>query len=145
MKPARIDRQRLDAATWPSTYRMPVRFVDIDTQRHVNNSGAVVYLQEGRIAFDAELEMHHDPGEGTVVVSAMVEYADEMLWPGEVEVDTGVVDIGRTSFTLAQRIRQSGKSCIFALVSLVRVGPSGTEPLTPGMREKLERGRLIEG
>lgn len=145
MKPPRIDRQRLDAATWPCTYRMPVRFVDIDTQRHVNNSGAVVYLQEGRIAFDSELEMPHGLGDGTVVVSALVEYADEMLWPGEVEVETGLLDIGRTSFTLAQRIRQSGKSCIYALVSLVRVGPDGTAPLTAEMREKLERGRLLEG
>lgn len=145
MKPARIDRQRLDAATWPSTHPVPVRFVDIDTQRHVNNSGAVVYLQEGRIAFDTELEMPHGPGEGTVVVSLAVEYADEMLWPGAVEVDSAVVDIGRTSFTVAQRIRQGGKSCIYALVSLVRVGPEGTQPLTEEMRGKLERGRLLEG
>ena len=89
--PGRIDRARLDAASFPDTISMPVRFDDLDVLWHVNNAAAVIMLQEARVLFSINLALPglHDIGLRSVVVAMNVEYAAEINHPGPVEISSG--------------------------------------------------------
>jgi len=141
----RIDRACLDAATFPDTITMPVRFDDLDVLWHVNNAAAVVMLQEARVLFGINLALPalHDIGLRSVVVAMNVEYAAEINHPGPVEISSGLLRLGTTSFTFAQVIRQDGVGCVYATVTLAVTGDSGVAPLPASWRQIHEERAMI--
>jgi len=117
---ARLDRRRLESAQYPFVAEIPVRYDDLDTLGHVNNAATVVILQEARAQFARTGGLRaHMRGLHTIVVSITVEYADEILYPGVVQVSTGLVSLGRTSLTMAQVIRQKDRPAVYAETVLV--------------------------
>lgn len=143
--PGRIDRARLDAATYPDTIAMPVRFDDLDVLWHVNNAAAVIMLQEARVLFGINLALPNltDLGLRSVVVAMNVEYAAEINHPGPVEVCSGLLRIGGSSFTFAQVIRQNGITCVYATVTLAVIGKGGAVPLPDSWRQIHEARAMI--
>ena len=143
--PGRIDRTRLDTAAYPDTIIMPVRFDDLDVLWHVNNAAAVIMLQEARVLFSINLALPnlHDIGLRSVVVAMNVEYAAEINHPGPVEISSGILRLGTTSFTFAQVIRQNGVGCVYATVTLAVTGDSGAVPLPESWRKIHEERALI--
>jgi len=141
----RIDSSRLDAATFPDTIAMPVRFDDLDVLWHVNNAAAVIMLQEARVLFGINLALPnlHDIGLHSVVVAMNVEYAAEINHPGPVEISSGILRLGTTSFTFAQVIRQNGVGCVYATVTLAVTGDSGAVPLPDSWRQIHEARAMI--
>lgn len=141
----RIDRARLDAATFPDTIAMPVRFDDLDVLWHVNNAAAVVMLQEARVLFGINLALPHlhDIGLRSVVVAMNVEYAAEINHPGPIEISSGILRLGTTSFTFGQLIRQNGVACVYATVTLAVTGESGAVPLPESWRQVHEARAMI--
>lgn len=143
--PGRIDRARLDAATFPDVITLPVRFDDLDVLWHVNNASAVIMLQEARIGFSINLALPNpqDSGMRSVVVAMNVEYTAEINFPGTVEISTGILKLGTSSFTFAQVIRQNGTACVYATVTLAVTGDSGTMPIPAAWRQIHEERALI--
>ena len=143
--PGRIDRARLDAASFPDSISMPVRFDDLDVQWHVNNAAVVVMLQEARVLFGINLALPHlhDLGLRSVVVAMNVEYAAEINHPGPVEISSGILRLGTTSFTFAQVIRQNGVGCVYATVTLAITGDSGAVPPPAIWRQAHEARAMI--
>ena len=54
--------------------RVPIRWVDLDAQGHVNNALVADYLQEARVAFLLSGSNAHLLGTSTVVVAHQVEF-----------------------------------------------------------------------
>jgi acyl-CoA thioester hydrolase len=134
----RLDRQGIDAAGFPVRAELRVRFDDLDLQGHVNNAAASVMLQEGRVEFNRLAGVPQlGPGLYPVVAATVIEYARELTWPGAIEIRTGVVSIGRTSFTLLQLGRQNGASALYAQTTVVVSGPAGPAPIPEAVRESL--------
>jgi acyl-CoA thioester hydrolase len=141
---ARIDRARLDAATFPVTMAVPTRYADIDIQGHVNNVAAAVILQEARVQFNTTAGLKMELGGLRVMVAAIaIEYAGEMHHPDPVEVGTAIVAMGRTSLTIAQVARQNGRTALYAETVLVLADADGPAPIPAGLREAY--GRLMLG
>ena len=141
--PARIDRARLDAAAFPVVVTVATRFTDVDVLRHVNNVAAVGLLQEGRTAFDraAGLAMI-DHGLRTMIAGLVVEYAAELSYPDAVEIRTGLLGIGRSSFTLAQVARQGGRPALYSTATLVMTDAAGPAAIPDAVRAVYQRLRI---
>lgn len=89
--------------------RVPLRWVDLDAQGHVNNALIADYLQEARVRFllagdNAALLAH-----GTLVVGHQVEYLAPVEFRAEpVEVRLWVGDVGASRFTIGYEVVQDG-------------------------------------
>jgi acyl-CoA thioester hydrolase len=77
-----------------------------------------------------------------IVASLTIEYAAEMHYPEAVQVGSGVLEIGRTSFTIGQRARQGGRSSLYAETVMVLTDGSGPMPLSEPMRAAFEALRI---
>ncbi|WP_052223476.1 acyl-CoA thioesterase [Novosphingobium malaysiense] len=118
--PGRIDRTLLDNAQFPCTYTMPIRFEDLDVQWHVNNTKVLVLLQEARVDFAMVRKLPALGDKIRPVVGGMtIEYAHEIRFPGDVEIATGILHMGRSSTVYAHLVRQNGLPCAYALVTMV--------------------------
>ena len=137
---ARIDRQRLATAEFPVTLEIQTRYDDLDMQGHVNNAAGVVILQEARANFNRVAGLPALMGSlRTMVASLTVEYAGELYHPAPILVSTGVIAVGRTSFTLAQVARQEGTTRLFAQVVMVIADANGPAPIPDILREAYGR------
>ena len=141
---ARIDRKRLDAATFPARYEVQTRFDDLDIQGHVNNVSVVVMLQEARVHFN-RVAGFWEMGQGLRMVAAglTVEYAGEMYHPEPVEVFTAPIAIGRSSFTMGQVIRQGDRTTTYAEETMVVADANGPAPIPDAIRARLEELSLV--
>jgi len=137
---ARLDRARLDVAEFPVRFVVQTRFDDLDMLGHVNNVSVVVFLQEARVDFNHQAGLIR-VGDGVRMMAAglTVEFAGEMHHPAPIEVFTGVLGIGRTSFTLGQVVCQEGRKTAYGEATLVFADANGTTPIPADWRRGLER------
>lgn len=137
---SRLDRARLAAADLRVRTEIPVRYDDLDSVGHVNNAAAAVILQEARVRFHAAAGFQSlAPGLHSLVAALSIEFGGEMHFPGAVEVKTGVLHIGRTSYLLGQVAGQNGKIALYAETVMVIAGPNGAEPIPEPMRAAYEK------
>ncbi|MFT4107983.1 acyl-CoA thioesterase [Propionicimonas sp.] len=90
--------------------RVPLRWVDLDAQGHVNNAVVADYLQEARVDWLLSGSNAHLLGSSTMVVSHQVEYLGPVSFgvdPVEVELRVGTV--GAARFTLGYSVVQDGR------------------------------------
>ena len=146
VKPARIDRKRLDTAKFPSVAQVPIRFDDLDVLWHVNNVAIIALLQEARVQFNSEMALPPlGVGLRTVVGAMNVEYAGEMTYPGTVEVCSGILSIGRSSYTFGQMIRQNGHSTVYSYITMVVTDAAGPAAIPDFYRQAMSERSLIVG
>lgn len=139
----RLDRSRLEGARFAEVIAVPTRMDDLDVQGHVNNVALAVILQEGRADFNRKrMGEHFAAGGGLVVGSLFIDYAGQMFHPDPIEVSTGVLEIGRSSFVLGQVARQNGRITAYAEAALVATSGAGTMPLSVSARASLEAAMI---
>lgn len=144
-KVARIDRSRLAAATFPVAISIATRFDDLDVQGHVNNVAGVAILQEARVDFNRVAGLPALMGRLRMMVASIaVDYAGELRHPAPVEVATGILAVGRTSFTLAQVARQGSTPCLYAEIAMVVADADGPTPIPPDLRAAYEALAIVD-
>jgi acyl-CoA thioester hydrolase len=149
MNAADVSRSATSDPTDKSRYRVwireRIRYSDTDMQGHVNNSVISTFFEAGRIALFALPDGgRRDAGLHFAVVNLNMNFRRELYYPGEVEIGTGLLRIGRTSFTVAQAIF-SPDSCIAtaeATTVLLDHASRRPMPLSDQLREHLERCRV---
>ncbi len=101
-----------------TTHRL--RFNDTDRLGHVNNAVFAVMLEQGRseMAVEAGLPLGGD-AESLVIVRLELDFVREMMWPGEVLIETEVLRLGGRSFTVQQRLVHDNEVCGRAQTVLV--------------------------
>lgn len=137
---ARIDRRRLDGAAFPTTMTVATRFSDVDAQGHINNAAAAVLLQEARAGLNRSAG-YSELREGLrpVVASLTIEYAEEMHHPAPVEIETGVLSVGRSSLVVGQVGRQGDRITLYAETVLVMTNSQGPTAIPDSLRAAYER------
>lgn len=82
------------------TFRLVVRFRDIDALNHVNNSVYLTYLEECRIAYMRETQIGSmgQPEQGTILARCEIDYRYPAILGDELEVRMHVGDIRSSSF-----------------------------------------------
>lgn len=89
---------------------IPVRFRDLDPLNHVNNALFNTYLEEARISFLGEvgkMQSEFTKGKTFVLVKSNIEYLNQIKYPSNVLVGTGLGTIGNSSITALQAIYNS--------------------------------------
>lgn len=105
--PQALDLTRRD--TFRHWTRIPIRYNDLDTLGHVNNTVSGVYLEQARC--ELLYPMIGDarkPEMDLVVARITIEFRSELSYPGEVEVGTVVTEVGNKSFRLAHGLFKRG-------------------------------------
>jgi acyl-CoA thioester hydrolase len=102
------DDVRLD--DFPLRTSDKVRYADTDRQGHVNNAVFATFLETGRveILYDPLMPLA-EPGSAFVIARLAVDFRAEIVWPGDVQIGTRVIAIGRSSVTLEQGLFQNGR------------------------------------
>ena len=140
----RLDRQRLAETRLPFRTELETRFADVDAQGHLNNAAIAVLLQEARIRYAfATIGPGMARDYGIVVGSIFIDYAGELFFPDPVEVDLGLLEIGRTSFVVGNVVRQKGRIAVYAEVALILTGKDGPMPIPDSVRVHFERDRIV--
>ncbi len=91
---------------------MPIRWGDMDAQRHVNNTVYFRYMEQARISWFDQLGVR---SQGTsipahlspVVITASCTYLKALVYPGSVEVSVELGETGRTSVMMYYAMRPS--------------------------------------
>jgi acyl-CoA thioester hydrolase len=122
---------RLDSVSYPFTRRHPLRYGDMDSYRHLNNVATARLLEDGRAQvnmeiFGVEALTNPPPDMQLLFGQISIEYVRQAYFPGDVDVATGIIAIGTTSFAYAQAAFQNG-AC-FALSQSVMVIASRDRP-----------------
>ena len=99
-----------------------LRFSDLDLNGHVNNVAFAIFFQEGRTSFLRDVrEVAGDPEMAWAVARLTIDFLREMHIPGEVEIGTGIVSIGRSSLHLGQGLFRDGACVGTSRAVMVRV------------------------
>ena len=119
-----------------------LRYGDTDRQGHVNNAVFATLLETGRVemVYDAQRPLI-DPGCAFVIARLELDFIDEMLWPGRVDIGTRVKSIGRSSLTVEQALFQNNRLVAWAETVLVQVDETTrkSQALSEGAIEQLKR------
>jgi acyl-CoA thioester hydrolase len=93
----------IDRTTYPFWIDERIRNADTDQFQHVNNAAIASYCEAGRMALFSEPGMREAvAGLNVVVVKLTILFERELFYPGTVQVGTGVITIGNTSFQVSQ-------------------------------------------
>jgi acyl-CoA thioester hydrolase len=123
--------------------REKVRFGDVDRNDHVNNVVLAGYCEDARVEFrEAVLDGSSTSPDFTwFVVQFAITYHAPLDYPGEAEIGTRPVEVGRTSFTVGHGIF-SGERCVATATSkIVCIDRATQRPreLSPHYRAALEQ------
>ncbi len=96
-----------------------LRFGDTDSVGHVNNAVFSTLFETGRVT----LLYQDDPvpvedGFGFVLAHISIDFIGEILWPGQVDIGTGIARIGRSSVQFTQALFQNGQ-CVARATSTI--------------------------
>lgn len=142
----RPDPTRLKPETYGFHLDMPTRFGDLDIRGHINNVSIVQYCEDIRVAFQMEVvgrEIYIAESPLRVVVAQMtLHFVSEGFFPEPIDAGVGIARIGNSSYTLAVGLFQKGKCIATQDTSMVYVGETGTLPLTPEIRRRMERYQI---
>lgn len=133
---------------FPGRTRDIIRFRDLDPQGHVNNAVFATFFEAGRvILLRAPGNPLNPPGANSVLARLDINFLQELHWPGEVEIGTGIAEIGRSSYTFAQAVFHQGGCAATARATMVMIDGATrrARPLPEDVVARLERLRMRGG
>jgi acyl-CoA thioester hydrolase len=130
--------------------QIPVVWNDMDALGHVNNSRYFVYLESARIDFLAKYEQHlpmPDSETGPILAYIDCQYRLPITFPDNLQVNSTVTELGRTSLHLAQEIYSEKFRAVAAtsksVIVLINYKTGEKLPIPEQMRDVLQR--MIDG
>ena len=135
----RINRARLQPDNFPYSYEMQTRFADLDKVGHVNHVNLTAFFQEGRNRFFYASELMRAAPCSLVVAALNIEFSGDLFHPEPIQVYTGLLEVGRSSFRVGQIACQGGNIGAYAEVVQVARGEHGPVALPDPWRPILDR------
>jgi acyl-CoA thioester hydrolase len=133
----------------PYVERLEVRWGDLDTMGHVNNAKYFTYCESARMGYFQAVRMpdHYERGRfGPALAAAQLNFRRQVHWPAAIEVETRVVEIGRTSFKMEYTLIRAEDRATVAdgggVIVWVDYSTGKPVPLPDGLREAI---RAFEG
>jgi acyl-CoA thioester hydrolase len=145
------DRPRKPApklADYPHRIADNIRFGDLDPQGHVNQAMFLTYFENGRVAMFRTPDLGIGvPGLTYVLVRFEVDYIKELLWPGSIDIGTGVAEFGRSSFKVVQAIFRDGAVAAIGKATLVCMDKTTRKsaPLSQASIDSLSKWKIADG
>ena len=135
------DKRLQDRSIYPHWCTDTVRFSDQDAAGHINNVALCAYLETARLTFIRDLGLISSEEDGMRGISAgmNVSFLAESHWPGQVELGSGVIRIGTSSFTVGSAAFKDGKCIVAAEMAVVHLKGRTPHPIGPELRARLEK------
>ncbi len=123
----------------------PIRYDDLDPNRHVNHARYLGYLEEARLALRRFLntELALPETLGWAVGALSIQYRRALLYPGIARVETQPMAVGRTSFTLGYGVFDEQGSAAVASTRSVCLDAAGRPTPLPDALADWLRARLV--
>jgi len=129
---------RLD--DYPLRSHDKLRYGDTDRQGHVNNAVFSTFLETGRVemVYDGQSSLA-DADCSFVIARLELDFVNELLWPGRVEIGSGVIATGRSSIRMEQALFQGERLIALAQTVLVQVSDATrrSQPLSERLLARL--------
>jgi len=99
-----------------------LRYGDTDRQGHVNNAVFSTFLETGRVEmiYDGKASLA-DEGCSFVIARLELNFITELLWPGRVDIGSGVIAVGRSSLRMEQALFQGERLVAVGETVMVQV------------------------
>jgi acyl-CoA thioester hydrolase len=135
------DKRLQDRSIYPHWCTDTVRFSDQDAAGHVNNVALCAYLETARLTFIRDMGIMDLGEDGVRGISAgmTVSFLAESHWPGQVELGSGVMRIGKSSITIGAAAFKDGTCIAAAEMTVVRLKGKKPHPIGPELRTRLEK------
>jgi len=113
--------------------------------RHIRNDVLAIWSVEGFMGIQ-EIFSPDVWDSGLIMANLNLDYISEIVWGKDVEVITGVKNIGNTSFVLLQTFHQDTHLCGRAMVTLLHYNYATHKPeiISQEIRHKLEEHMIKE-
>jgi acyl-CoA thioester hydrolase len=97
-------------ADFPFRTHEKLRYGDTDRQGHVNNAVFATFFETARVdmLMDGDVDLRGENG-AFVLARLVIDYVREINWPGEVEIGTRIVAVGRSSLRLEHAVFDNGE------------------------------------
>jgi acyl-CoA thioester hydrolase len=134
---------RLRAQTYPRVFAIRAAYADVDSFQHINNVAIARFLEEGRAALNMEVfgvdaVVRPDGVLQLLFASIAIDYVSQGLYPGHIDVATGVSKIGASSFGLAGALFQNGQCVAVCETTTVHAFHGRPEKVPDAARAKLQ-------
>lgn len=139
---AKPEPWQLDRASYPFNHRTETRFADQDILGHINNVAMAGLFEHGRGMFNHSIGVQRRaPGQRWLIVSVNLNYIAEAHFPEHVDVASGILRVGSSSWDIASAAFQGGECKATCITTIVLTDASGPTALPEGLREEFERLR----
>lgn len=137
-----MEFDRKQRAAYPAWTTDTIRYRDLDPNAHASHVAIAEYFENGRVRLRHNYLSHLGDEflTGFVLVKLSIEFYQEIRFPGEVDVGTGVSRLGGSSYTLSQGMFQ-GETCVASsevITVFIDKQTRRPAPLDPMFREALE-------
>ena len=123
-----------------------VRWGDMDSMGHVNNAKYFTYCESARMSYFAAVRMNElREGErhGPALAAAHLNFRAQVRYPSDLEVETRVSEIGRSSFRMEYEIFYKGTDERVAdghgVIVWVDYGSGRSIPLPERLKDEIRR------
>lgn len=131
---------QLDPASYPFSHRTETRFADMDVLGHINNVSMAGLFEHGRGMFNHEIEVQRRaPGQRWLIVSVSLDYIAEAHFPEHVDVASGILRIGNSSWDIASAAFQGGQCKATCITTIVLTDANGPTTINSDLRKEFQR------
>ena len=138
----RPEAWRLDPASYPHHDVIQTRFQDLDVLGHINNVAMAGLFESARVRFNRAMALSGWHGHRWLVANITLNYLAEGHFPGDVDISTGISEIGTRSWQILAAAFQDGDCIATCDAVLVMSGGGGATALPEDFRAGLERHRV---
>jgi acyl-CoA thioester hydrolase len=131
---------QLDPSSYPFNHPTETRFADMDVLGHINNVSMAGLFEHGRGMFNHAIEVQRRAaGQRWLIVSVSLDYIAEAHFPEHVDVASGILRIGTTSWDIASAAFQGGACKATCITTIVLTDANGPTAINADLRAEFER------
>lgn len=137
---------RLSPDAYPHSAAIQTRFQDLDVLGHLNNVAFAALFETGRTKFNRQAQLwgRQARGRRAVVAQMEINYLAEGHFPADVEIATGIGEIGNRSWQILSAMFQDGQPIATCDVTIVMDKDEAGGGLPDAFRAELARWRVTE-
>ncbi|MFZ0267325.1 acyl-CoA thioesterase [Caulobacter sp.] len=140
---ARPEAWRLDPASYPHRAVIQTRFQDLDPLGHINNVAMAGLFETARVRFNRAMGLAGWHGHRWLVANITLNYLAESYFPEDLEVATGIGQVGTRSWQILSAGFQKDECVATCDAVIVMSGGGGATALAEDFRAGLEANRVI--
>ena len=129
-------------ASYPYTDTIQTRFQDLDPLGHINNVAMAALFESARVRFNRMMGLAAWAGHRWLVARVEINYIAEGQFPADMEIATGIGEIGTRSWHILSAAFQGGAVIATCDTVIVMSNAGGATAFPDDFRAALEKYRM---